>query len=95
VRFLATSEVRALRRYLEEKDAQRGEYIVLVRSLIQLVSVCGDGNMLLTERTSWLVTLVHPSPVDSTRILSPTKQTRRFLPGVDWRQQAFEVALPC
>ncbi|KAF8557144.1 hypothetical protein OG21DRAFT_1505782 [Imleria badia] len=36
VRFLATSEVRALRRYLEEKDAQRGEYIVLVRSLIQL-----------------------------------------------------------
>lgn len=38
VRLLAANEVRTLRRFLDRKDAQRWEYIVLVRSLIQLVS---------------------------------------------------------
>lgn len=38
VRLLAANEVRTLRRFLDKKDAQRREYIVLVRSLIQLVS---------------------------------------------------------
>lgn len=38
VRLLAANEVRALRRFLDKKDAQRREYVVLVRSLIQLVS---------------------------------------------------------
>jgi hypothetical protein len=82
VRLLAANEVRTLRHYLEEKDAQRREYIVLVRSLIQLVSVSDHTDTLLTERTLWLTTIVHPLLVDSTRIMSPTKKTQRFLPGV-------------
>ena len=86
VRLLAANEVRTLRRYLEKKNAQRREYIVLVRSLIQLVSVYGNVNMWLTKRTLLLGTLVHPLLVDSTRILSPAKKTQRFLPGVDWRR---------
>ncbi|KAH0832905.1 hypothetical protein J3R83DRAFT_11857 [Lanmaoa asiatica] len=36
VRLLAAGEVRALRRFLDKKDAQRRQYIMLVRSLIQL-----------------------------------------------------------
>lgn len=53
VRLLAANEVRALRGFLYKKDAQRREYIVLVRSLIQLVSspTASDyTDMLLTER---------------------------------------------
>ena len=38
VRLLAANEIRVLRRFLDKKDAQRREYIVLVRSLVQLVS---------------------------------------------------------
>jgi hypothetical protein len=54
VRLLAANEARALRRFLDKKDAQRREYIVLVRSLIQLVSghtVSHHTDTLLTERT--------------------------------------------
>ncbi|KAF8127070.1 hypothetical protein EV363DRAFT_1347086 [Boletus edulis] len=36
VRLLAANEVRAMRRFLDKKDAQRREYIVLVRCLIHL-----------------------------------------------------------
>lgn len=53
VRLLAANEARALRRFLYKKDAQRREYIVLVRSLIQLVScpIASDyTDTLLTER---------------------------------------------
>lgn len=38
VRLLAAKEVRTLQRLVVQKDAQRREYIVLVRSLILLVS---------------------------------------------------------
>ena len=38
VRLLAANEVRALRRFVVQKDAQRREYIVLIRCLILLVS---------------------------------------------------------
>ena len=64
--LLAANEVRTLRRYLEKKNAQRREYIVLIRSLIQLVSVYGNANTWLTERMLLLATLAHPLLVDST-----------------------------
>lgn len=69
VRLLAANEVRALKHFLNKTGAQRWEYIVLVRRLIQLVSCptasnCAD--TLLTERTLWLRAIVHSLLVDST-----------------------------
>lgn len=74
VRLLAANEVRTLRRFFDKKDAQRREYIVLVRSLIQLVNapvVSDRMDMLLTECMLWFGVLAHPPLVDSTRVVSP------------------------